>query len=358
MKRFEAEMDELAKRKVPSKVDLDYPVDAHAISQEAAGLIKKFGETMEFYQLAYSLIGAEHGLWTCLSMKAKNGDMCDDTTVYFPGVYNSTPAWHAAPHIQKLLKPIDFALRRVRLSVMHPATMVSWHCDDCPRDQMGPPDQCRGHVPQEHLRRKWKNKFHGWVRLHLILSDNSDIEFGIGGLHARGTTNGAFYLANVAMPHRVDNKGDGTRVALLVDVRMKGMEKGLQQSELGRSILKAVTTVKAADGADTYLQMGRSLYTYLCGISSVQRYETEWHGRAWSRPVWRPLPPFTPKMFNSPGHCGLLGPPENKRKLEELEAGRPDRRAILAQLPRTGRRRRRQSPNHESLYQTSNLRQE
>merc|ERR1719316_1130518 len=143
-------MREHANGKVPSKVRLDYPVDSNALSEEAQGLIEKYGETMEFYQLQYTMIGVKHGAWTCLSMKAKNGDMCDDTTVYFPGQYNSTPAWNGAPKIRRLLEPIEFALRRVRLSIMRPGTMVAWHCDDCPRDQMGPP-KCRAYTPPKKL---------------------------------------------------------------------------------------------------------------------------------------------------------------------------------------------------------------
>merc|ERR1719506_619266 len=98
------------------------------------------------------------------------------------------------------------------------------------------PATCLGHEPPGEVLKKWKNRFHRWVRLHLMLTDNHDIEFSIGGSKVRGTSSGGFYLANVAMPHRVDNKGDSSRTALLVDVRIEGMVQRLKQSELGRSI--------------------------------------------------------------------------------------------------------------------------
>jgi hypothetical protein len=342
---FESDMEELAKRKVPDRVDLDYRIDADAISKEATALVQKYGETMEFYQLQYTLMGAQHGAWTCLSMKAKNGDMCDDTTVYYPGLYNSTPAWHSAPLIRQLLQPIEPALRRVRLSIMHPRTMVAWHCDDCPRDQMGPA-HCDGHRNARSLRRQWKNRFHRWVRLHLMLSTNEDMEFGIGGVKVHGTSNGNFYLANIAMPHRVDNKGSSSRTALLVDVRMEGQEQQLRQSELGRSILQATHAVKTANSGDTYLDMGRSLYTYLCGLTAEERYEAEWHKQAWAHTLWRPLPPFQLSHFNSAGRCGIFGPTENRHRLELLHSkGGKMAPSLVAQsllaLPSAGRRRRR-----------------
>merc|ERR1719329_1760964 len=121
---------------------------------------------------------------------------------------------------------------------MHPATMVAWHCDDCPRAAMAPPG-CPGSDAKEIK----KHKFHRWVRLHLMLSTNDDIEFGIGGLKVHGTQHGGFYLANVAMPHRVDNKGTSTRTALLVDVKLEGNREQLKTSALGRSILQAAGTL-------------------------------------------------------------------------------------------------------------------
>lgn len=343
-------MDELAKRKIPSKVALDYPVEgAQSISEEAEGLVKKFGETMEFYQLKYTKRGIQHGLWTCLGLKAKKGDMCDDST----GKFNYTQAWREAPLIRKLLDPIGFALRRVRLSIMHPATMVSWHCDNCPRKDLSPRG-CPGHVDPKRVRKTWKNKFHEWVRLHLMLSTNDDVEFGIGGMNVQGTQNGGFYLANVAMPHRVDNKGSSTRTALLVDVSIKGFKKGLKKTELGRSVLKAWRTVIDAKGADTYLEMGHSLYRYLCGLNAMDRYETEWHSRAYwnGRPLWRPLPPFQAQMFNTPGRCGIYGPQQNKKRIEAKWAlmegekpGFPELKdaPLLAEMgrARSGSRRRR-----------------
>jgi hypothetical protein len=350
VKYFEAEMEKLAQRKIPSKVPVDFPVDAEALSKEADGLISKFGETMEFYNLRYSMRGVDHGLWTCLGLKSGNGDMCDDTTVEYPGHYNSTSAWNEATQIQKLLKPVEFALRRVRFSIMHPSTLVAWHCDNCPREQMAP-EGCPGHVDEGRLRKKWKNKFHEWVRLHVMLTNNADVEFGIGGNKVKGTQNGAFYLANVAMPHRVDNKGTGTRTALLMDIRIKGNKQRLRESELGRSILQAWKTVRDADGSETYLSMGKEMYRYLCGMGAFERYETEWHSQAYSKPLYRPLPPFEPKMFNVENdgtavgpwkRCGILGDPKHKKKLERVttELG-PQQQPLLAQMSTATRRRRR-----------------
>merc|ERR1711924_175641 len=85
-------------------------------------------------------------------------------------------------------------------------------------------------------------------------------------------------------PHRVDNKGSTSRIALLLDVRVASYRKLLKKSDLGKSILKATDTIRATDATDTYLKMGRSLYEYICGLTAMDRYETEWHRQAWSKP--------------------------------------------------------------------------
>jgi len=297
---------------------------------------------LEFYQLGFTKHGDSHGRWTCLSLKAKKGDMCDDSS---GKPFTSTPVWKEAPAFRKLLEPIEGALRRVRFSIMHPATMVGWHCDDCAAEFRG--QQTQQTCDQKLLKRKGRHgpdpdklhKFHSYVRLHLMLS-NSDVKSSFGGQESHGTESGGFYLANIAMPHRVDNTGSTSRTALLVDVTIKGAEKILGASALGRSILEATKTLKAADAGATYLQMGYAMDKYRCGLSTAERYETEWHSQAWSKAFWRPpLPPFRDELFNSKGRCGVLGPRKNKRKMEAL---------MLGQLPSppsgiANRRRRRRS---------------
>jgi len=319
---FEAKMAELAKRKIPGKVAVEYKVDSDIIKQEAQRLVKKFGETMEFYTLGFSTAGITHGLWTCLSLRAVDGDMCDDSSRL--KTYNNTLAWYDAPHTTKVLEPIAFALKRVRLSIMHPATMVSWHCDDCPGKQMAPAG-CDGHQDPAKKTQKWKNGFHNWVRLHLMLDDNKDIDFALGGEKIHGVEKGNFFLANVAMPHRVDNKGDSIRTAMLVDVQIGGNRKRLSQSELGRSILQALHKVETVPKArDTYVEMGKALYKYRCDLSTGERYETEWHSQLWSIPLWRPLPPFQNSLFNSHNRCGIWGPLKNKDRVEKIAWSKED----------------------------------
>jgi hypothetical protein len=146
----------------------------------------------------------------------------------------------------------------------------------------------------------------------------SEVEFGIGGRKLNGTISGTFYLANIAMPHRVDNKGNTTRVALLVDVLIEGHENELKQSALGRSILEALQKILDANGEPIYKQMGRALHEYHCKsfpkipgqYSKKLQLETEWHGGGWKKLLWRPTPPFDVSMFNTvnDSRCGLFGP--------------------------------------------------
>merc|ERR1712046_506308 len=94
-------------------------------------------------------------------------------------------------------------------------------------------------------------------------------------------------------------------------------------SKLGRQILKAAETLKAADGSETYIQMARSMYEYKCGLTLDERMEAERHRMAFARPLRGPLPPFQAAMFNSPGRCGLYGDPNNERRLALLYGPRP-----------------------------------
>jgi len=344
VKVFEEELAEMAKEaKVPGRLSLDYKVDIEPMALEAQALIKKFGETMEFKQLKYTRHGVKHGRWTCLGLKATNGDMCDDAN---GGPYTSTPVWNEAPLLRKLLEPIEGAMTKVRFSIMHPATMVNWHCDDCPHGEMGPPS-CKKHADPVKLHETWNKKFHHWVRLHLMLS-TSDVGSSYGGHEAQGTSSGGFYLANVAMPHRVDNKGSSSRIALIVDVSIRRGEELLKSSPLGRSILAAVKTLKEADAGETYLKMGHSLYQYKCGLSPAERYETEWHRQAWTKAFWQPpLPPFKANLFNSEGRCGVLGPLKDKNEMEKatmLALPNPgEKKSVPSRRRKANRRRRRRS---------------
>jgi hypothetical protein len=301
----------------PCKVALDYEADLEGISGEANFLIQKYGETLQSHKLELSSkSGITGGKWTCLSLNGRNGDICDDDfqggTPMFP-----TRSWGDAPRIRRMLEPIQPALRRVRLSIMHPATMIEWHCDDCPK-YFRTPEVEMPPMPLEKLVAKWKRKYHDWVRLHLVLTDTRDLEFAIGAANEYGTEAGSFYVANVAMPHRVDNKGTITRITLVIDVKVAGNRKLLKQSPIGHSILQAAQALKKGRNAMTYLQMGKALRDYRHDLSSEDRFEAEWYQHAWKTPLWRPLPPFQPEVFNSLHHCGVLGPPRNLVKMEAL----------------------------------------
>eukprot|EP00928_Gymnodinium_smaydae_P008897 TRINITY_DN1327_c0_g3_i1.p1 TRINITY_DN1327_c0_g3~~TRINITY_DN1327_c0_g3_i1.p1 ORF type:complete len:630 (-),score=46.19 TRINITY_DN1327_c0_g3_i1:30-1919(-) len=305
LKTFEDELAKFDADVVHSVVGIDYAVDAEALAKEAEALRLKFGETLEYGQLGYFRDGSTFGKWTTLSLKAANGDMCND--MKSKGNFSSTLAWDAAPAIRSFLAPIEFALQRVRVSTMHPFAMVAWHCDDCPGEES---ERCTEFHVNTHVE---KHTFHKFVRLHVMLT-SSDVATTIGGLHSGQTFRGGFHLANVAMPHRVDNQGSSTRLVLLVDVQVNDPKtrKRLRKSPLGQSILKAVQALKVADAKDTYLKMFRALYRYRCALTDTERFETEWHKHAWSNTIWRPLPPFQPDMFNSPGRCGILGPPDDQ----------------------------------------------
>lgn len=311
---LEDELNSFARGKtVPSQVALEYKVDVGAISGEAKHLLDKYGESLQFHELQSLLQGTwSGGAWTCLSLHATKGNMCSDANEHG---YAQTLAWNDAPVIRQLLDPIKPSLERVKLSRMHPDTLVIWHCDDCPSEEyfrINP-------EPAEVLVKKVGHRFHQWVRLHLILSDNNEYEMDWGGgQQVHGASSGSFYLANVALPHRLDNKGSSTRTILLIDVRVNGHEKMLKQSPLGQSILKAAKAAKAANGAVTYLKMAQAIMNYRNGLSWLELYEAEQHYYAWKRPLWRPSPPLQLDAFNSPTRCGLFGPIKSRGRVDML----------------------------------------
>mmetsp|Transcript_30451 Transcript_30451/g.55333 ORF Transcript_30451/g.55333 Transcript_30451/m.55333 type:complete len:417 (-) Transcript_30451:25-1275(-) len=308
---------------IPSKVDLDFDADVHAIGQEGRALLTKFGETLHFDLLNSMINGTgSAGGWTLLSIKSVNGDMCDDSNSrHRKGHVNQTeqftPAWTQAPLIQKLLEPIAFSLRRVRLSKMLPNAQVTWHCDDCPYSRVS----CNDDGSVSILGRE--HHYHDYHRLNLMLTSNPDLSFTYGGRTNHGTKSGNMFFSNIALPHRVDNKGDTERISLLVDIRVKGNEHRLSASALGRSILKAAKAFKVADADRIYAKILKALYKYRCGLTPQQRFETEWRSQPRRKPLVQMLFPFNiqkQQLFNSPNRCGIFGPAENQPRLALLEA--------------------------------------
>eukprot|EP00928_Gymnodinium_smaydae_P058405 TRINITY_DN4160_c0_g1_i1.p1 TRINITY_DN4160_c0_g1~~TRINITY_DN4160_c0_g1_i1.p1 ORF type:complete len:363 (-),score=13.50 TRINITY_DN4160_c0_g1_i1:203-1291(-) len=319
LREFESNIKRLqAVSSIPSQVPVGHRFNTEAISKEATSLLQHYGETLEYYHLQRLTTDVDHGMWTCLSLKSRYGDACDDGTYGKKTRFELTPVWHKAHEIRNLLAPIEPTLERVRLSVMHPGAMVPWHCDDCPRRHLG---SCPTAERVEEVRRS-NESYHDWVRLHLVLTD-SQTHSGIGAYEMQGTKAGSFFLANVAMPHRVDNQGNSTRVVLLVDVRIDKNRGLLRSSALGRQILKAVDTVKAANGADVYLRMLQSLHEYKCKLGDSTRLQTgtELHHYNWPKPYWQALPSFVPEHFNGQGRCGIFGPTENLALFQKRFSG-------------------------------------
>lgn len=104
-------------------------------------------------------------------------------------VYRDTPLLQRCPHFQAVLAQIECPLGAVRLMSLAPGARILEHSDHL--------------EPNE-------------ARLHVPIVTNSGVEFYIGG-QRWPMQPGELWYGDFSQPHHVENKGDSTRIHLVVD---------------------------------------------------------------------------------------------------------------------------------------------
>ena len=139
--------------------------------------------------------------WSAIGLHGRHGDVLDDHVAEDPRDYRATEAVSLAPHVARCmawLREHGCALQRVRLSILQPGELISWHWDS----------------RRYRLRPDEDNE----LRLHIPVITSADVCFRIGPERVRMNP-GELWLCEVAFPHQVYNGGDQARVHLLADCR-------------------------------------------------------------------------------------------------------------------------------------------
>eukprot|EP00747_Dinoflagellata_sp_TGD_P047752 gnl/TRDRNA2_/TRDRNA2_145193_c1_seq1.p1 gnl/TRDRNA2_/TRDRNA2_145193_c1~~gnl/TRDRNA2_/TRDRNA2_145193_c1_seq1.p1 ORF type:complete len:297 (+),score=28.13 gnl/TRDRNA2_/TRDRNA2_145193_c1_seq1:2-892(+) len=280
------------------------------MSKEVQRFRASFGESLERYHREQARKGIAQGIWTILALRSTDGSACTDkshdqftTNKKLWSQSQNTKLWNQSQAIASFLQPIEPALKRVRISVFYPQSIAAFHCDDCARQYQY---DCATPSGSHNDFRVLLHRYHRWLRLHVVLSSVDDAQLHIGG-NKFAFKAGQIYVANVALPHQVINKGD-ERVALVIDVNMEHKAL-LEQSALGRELLRAQRQLLAQPHMeDTYYRLGMALKQWRCTGSDRQRYVTEVRAHNFNEKLWAgPTPPLKSDLFSSNGHCGLLG---------------------------------------------------
>jgi hypothetical protein len=177
------------------------PLSASSVHRfEIDGLLADLARIREVYGLGGPARFDQRG-WSAIALHGRHGDVLDDEVAEDPRDYRETEAWRLAPHLAGVLERLrseGCALQRVRLSILQPRELISWHWDS----------------RRYRLRPGEDNE----LRLHIPLITSAAVCFRIGPerlcMHP-----GELWLCEVAFPHQVYNGGDGVRVQLLADCR-------------------------------------------------------------------------------------------------------------------------------------------
>ena len=308
LKRFENKIKKIAaKYHTVGHVPLNIKLDTAALSKEVQILRDKFGETLEQQHRRYALQKQPLGIWTVLAFRSSDGSPCTDAYLAshgFKNEFKNTELWNRSKVVASMLQPLLPALKRVRISIFHPQSMTGWHCDDCIRNIRN------SHSMKRLKALSLKKKYHTWLRVHVLLStvDEAQLRIGADKMPPKA---GQIFVANVAAPHQVMNKGD-ERVALLIDVRMQN-RKLLKESALGRELLRAQRKLLAQRHmVQAYTRMRIALQEWYHKVPAAERFQIEIHRHKFDQKLWAgPTPPLNSELFSAGDHCGLLGDSEH-----------------------------------------------
>jgi hypothetical protein len=133
------------------------------------------------------------GDWSGVALRSVGGS----ETRLFPhrkagGVYVDTPLLARCPYIRRVVETFACDKECVRLLRLSPGARILEHCD-------------------EKL-----NRERGVVRVHVPVLTNPDVDFVLNGERVSMRAGESWYL-DLALPHRVENRGRSDRVHLVID---------------------------------------------------------------------------------------------------------------------------------------------
>lgn len=145
-----------------------------------------------------SVVDDYEGGWTSIGLLTSGGRVEEDRYRDKVGEpYLPTPALAAAPSVRALLDRLPGEKNRVRFLALEPRAEIHWHADGI-----------------DTIDRNVRSPS---ARFHVPLLTNPDVDFRI--CHETcAWAPGRLYYGDFSFPHRVSNRGDTTRIHLVIDV--------------------------------------------------------------------------------------------------------------------------------------------
>ena len=140
------------------------------------------------------------GDWSALPLRAHAGETHPVRMIYSPPYateFVDTPLLARTPYFRAVLAAFRCPLTCVRLMRLTPGSVIKEHGDH--------------DLAAEH----------GWVRMHVPVTSNPDVEFFVNGTPVSMVPGEAWYL-RLADPHRAANRGTSDRVHMVIDAQLDG----------------------------------------------------------------------------------------------------------------------------------------
>jgi len=135
------------------------------------------------------------GNWRGAALRSSTGDSRDLAAV--ASSFASTPLLDRCPYFRDVLTAFECPLRSVRLLALEPGSFIREHTDNALAFE------------------------NGEARIHIPIETNPGVEFYVEGERLLFEPGRAYYV-NVNLPHRVNNRGAGPRIHLVIDATVNG----------------------------------------------------------------------------------------------------------------------------------------
>jgi hypothetical protein len=162
------------------------------------------------------------GDWSGVALRSSDGSPGTITANPSAGTFADTRLLHDCPYFSELLRSFECPLMSVRLLNLRAGSVIREHCDP-------------GLARED-----------GWVRLHIPIQTNEDVDFRLEGRRIVMRAGECWYL-NLSRPHAVRNRGTTDRIHLVID----GVVNPWLLDELARAVpLTASQAGSAAAGSE------------------------------------------------------------------------------------------------------------
>lgn len=130
------------------------------------------------------------GEWTSIALRSASGEVNDIRAHY--SNYKDTILLDQCSYFRKIMDQFECDKESVRLLALSPGSHVKTHRD---------------------LQQGYE---YGFARIHIPITTNPHVSFCVDG-HELSLKTGECWYANFHLPHSIENRGDSTRIHLILD---------------------------------------------------------------------------------------------------------------------------------------------